>query len=396
MERRQLSPTDPLDIEHHHDHDDTAASAAASFNTFRFTFNCSTNNSGQNSFIEPDVCTAHPSFALPIPPRLVGPPMKSAPDAVDIDSESLTDSVLDFPEEFGRTYHAYRAGSYAFPNDPLERERLELQNEALVKLFSGRLFFAPLSKQNPPRTILDIATGTGDWAIKMGDEFPDSAVIATDLSPIQPRNVPPNVSFYVEDSSQPWDYTEKFNYIHTRVTAGCWSNFQEQIARQAFKSLAPGGYFESQEFDGIVASDDDTLKDDMPLARWFRDLREASYITDRPVVMATKLREAYEAVGFVDIQERVFKMPINGWPKDERLKELGRMWERNMVQGLSGFSFHLFNRAFGKTPAQIEVSLVDVRRDFTDTRIHAYMPVFVVTGRKPFPGEGLISPVIFR
>lgn len=23
---------------------------------------------------------------------------------------SLTDSVLDFPEEFGRTYHAYRAG----------------------------------------------------------------------------------------------------------------------------------------------------------------------------------------------------------------------------------------------------------------------------------------------
>lgn len=93
--------------------------------------------------------------------------------------------------------------AYAFPNDELERERLDLQNEALVKLFGGRLFFAPLSTTTPPRSILDIATGTGDWAIKMGDLFPQTEVIATDLSPIQPRNVPPNVSFYVEDSYVP-------------------------------------------------------------------------------------------------------------------------------------------------------------------------------------------------
>lgn len=63
-----------------------------------------------------------------------------------------------------------------------------------------RLYLSPLSKTTPPRYILDIATGLGDWAIKMGDEFPDSEVIATDLSPIQPNDVPPNVNFYVEDS----------------------------------------------------------------------------------------------------------------------------------------------------------------------------------------------------
>ncbi|CAM1501103.1 Fc.00g102650.m01.CDS01 [Cosmosporella sp. VM-42] len=360
MARRQIPAND---------NDDISPSASSSFGNFQFTFNCS----AANSFIEPD------------------------PDAEDIsDSESLTDSVQNFPEEFGRTYHAYRAGSYAFPNDQLERERLELQNEALVKLFNGRLFFAPLSKNNPPRNILDIATGTGDWAIKMGDEYPNSEVIATDLSPIQPENVPPNVSFYVEDSGEPWDYSHQFDYIHTRVTAGCWSNFQEQVAQQAFESLVPGGYFESQEFDAIIACDDDTLTEDMPIAKWFHDLRTAAESIDRPVVVAQKLREAYQAVGFVDVQERVFKMPMNGWPKDERLKELGRMWERNFVQGLSGFSFSLFHRVFGRTPAETEVMLVDVRRDFTDTRIHAYVPVYVVTGRKPFPGEGPIPPIIFR
>lgn len=70
----------------------------------------------------------------------------------------------------------------------------------MTTLFGGRLFFAPLSEKYPPRRILDIATGTGEWAIQMGDHFPHSQVTATDLSPIQPHDVPPNVTFFVEDS----------------------------------------------------------------------------------------------------------------------------------------------------------------------------------------------------
>lgn len=72
--------------------------------------------------------------------------------------------------------------------------------------------------------------------------------------------------------------------------------------------------------------------------------------------MAGSVKRIYEEVGFVDVKERIYKVPINGWAKDEKLKEIGRMWERNLLQGLSGFSFHLFNRAFGQTAAQIEVS----------------------------------------
>lgn len=82
----------------------------------------------------------------------------------------------------------------------MEQERLALQGPIMQKLMGGKLFFAPISKKSPPRHILDLATGIGDWAIDMADEFPDSRVIATDLSPIQPVNVPSNVRFYVEDS----------------------------------------------------------------------------------------------------------------------------------------------------------------------------------------------------
>lgn len=64
----------------------------------------------------------------------------------------------------------------------------------------NRPFLAPLSKSSPPKAILDVATGMGEWAIQMGDMFPDAEITATDLSPIQPNEIPPNVNFYVEDS----------------------------------------------------------------------------------------------------------------------------------------------------------------------------------------------------
>lgn len=90
--------------------------------------------------------------------------------------------------------------AYAFPNDVPERERLQFQDEIITTLFGGKLIHCPFTPSNPPQMILDIATGTGTWAIQMGDRFPTSQVIATDLSPIQPAEVPPNVNFFVEDS----------------------------------------------------------------------------------------------------------------------------------------------------------------------------------------------------
>lgn len=91
------------------------------------------------------------------------------------------------------------------------------------------------------------------------------------------------------------------------------------------------------------------------MARWCRDMVAAGEAIERPVVVGKYLKAVYEEAGFVDIQEKVFKVPTNGWPKDERLKELGKMWEMNFMQGLSGFSFGMFNRAYDRSAAEIEV-----------------------------------------
>ena len=65
-----------------------------------------------------------------------------------------------------------------------ELDRLDLQHHVIKLLLNGELHLAPLQD---PRRVLDVGTGTGLWAIEMGDRFPNAQVTGTDLSPSQPE-----------------------------------------------------------------------------------------------------------------------------------------------------------------------------------------------------------------
>lgn len=55
----------------------------------------------------------------------------------------------------------------------------------MIRISMGnKLHFAPIGDK--PGKILDVGTGTGIWAIEMGDDYPSAEVIGTDLSPTQP------------------------------------------------------------------------------------------------------------------------------------------------------------------------------------------------------------------
>jgi SAM-dependent methyltransferase len=71
----------------------------------------------------------------------------------------------------------------------------------MLLLLQGQLHKAPIEN---PRRILDIGTGTGIWAIDMADRYPSSKVHGIDLSPIQPKWVPSNCRFTVDDAEGDW------------------------------------------------------------------------------------------------------------------------------------------------------------------------------------------------
>lgn len=206
--------------------------------------------------------------------------------------------------------------------------------------------------------ILDIGTGTGQWAIEMGDEFPDAEVQGTDLSPIQPSSVPENVHFFIDDASDDdWVLPPNhFDYIHTRMLLGSFTDFRD-IIRKSFYHLKPGGWMESQEVMPKPYSDDNSIPKDWPFMEWFEYGDKAAMEIGRPVRIANRLKKWYEEAGFLDVREEVFKLPMNPWPEDEPFKTLGRMSEENWLEGLSAMSMAPFSRSLEWSKQEIEVLL---------------------------------------
>ncbi|KAI9834988.1 MAG: hypothetical protein M1819_002711 [Sarea resinae] len=300
---------------------------------------------------------------------------------VSASTHSLDASVLDYRIENGRRYHRYHEGSYYYPNDDLENDRLDLQYTLFKRIMRGRAYFAPI--QNPKK-ILDLGTGTGRWPVEMADMFPNAEITGTDLSPIQPEWVPSNVHFVIDDAAEKdWLYPPStFSYIHTRLLLGSFNDFRH-IIRTAFHHLQLGGYLESQDFMPTLYCDDGSLPTSWPFLEWTRYVDDASMAYGRPLRIANKLKRWYEEAGFVDVQERIIKVPLGSWPKDERLKSIGILSRSNFLDGLQAMSLAPFTRALGWSKNELEVYLVGVRRSLMDRSVHAYHKAFVVWGRKP-------------
>lgn len=136
---------------------------------------------------------------------------------------------------------------------------------------------------------------------------------------------------------------------------GSFGDFKNEVIQQAFDSLQPGGWLESQDFNLEAVSDDGTLTPDAPLSRWVHDMNYASELIGRPLSRSHLLYQWYEEVGFVDVRQRVFKIPINGWAKNPRHKHVGKLWEQNFLDGLSGFSMALFTQVLEKRQEEVQV-----------------------------------------
>jgi Methyltransferase domain len=227
--------------------------------------------------------------------------------------------------------------------------------------------------------------------------FPNATIIGTDLSPIQPNEVPANVHFVIDDASEPdWEYQphEHFDYIFARCLLGSLGSYKMMI-KNAFKYLNPGnGFLECHEWLLDLHCDDDSLAStrDYPFRDWISYAHQSSATSldpPRPLRIAHKIAGWMREAGFVDVHEKVDMVPINAWSRDAHLKNIGKWHMTNWLDGLGGFSYGLFGpRGLNWSQTQIEVFLIGVRKSIQDKNVRAYQNFYCVTGRKPKVDEG--------
>ncbi|KAF5004806.1 hypothetical protein FDECE_8705 [Fusarium decemcellulare] len=221
---------------------------------------------------------------------------------------SMSSSIVNYRTIHGRTYHSDRGNAqYWASNDTQQVEAMDIIHHFLLLSLDGKLCLAPVDKNIT--SVLDVGTGTGIWAIDFADEHPNAEVIGTDISPIQPSWVPPNVKFEIDDCTQEWTFApDSFDFVHMRYLYGSIGDWSA-LFKEAYRACKSGGWVESFEASPRMESDDGTVTERCAINEWGKFFIEGGRKLGRPfTIIDEDLQQRYmEEAGFVDIKTWDFK-----------------------------------------------------------------------------------------
>ena len=127
------------------------------------------------------------------------------------------------------------------------------------------------------------------------------------------------------------------------------------------------------------------LGDDGTLAgtaweQWGQEMLKGEQMIGQPFDKPYRYKTWMEEAGFNNVQEIIFPLPVNRWPEDPRMKQIG-LWEMvNWLERLQGF---LFTEFLGWSTEAVDVILTQVRKDLQNRNIHSYRRIVCVIGQKP-------------
>ncbi|KXT03448.1 hypothetical protein AC578_1636 [Pseudocercospora eumusae] len=293
-------------------------------------------------------------------------------------ASTLTSSVENYQWIGGRRFHAYREGTYNFPNDEEEQDRLDLFHGIFTLRIDGKLHLAPVKE---PSRILDIGTGTGIWAIEAADKYENAQVYANDLSPIQPKWVPPNLTFEVDDVESDWPPRPPFDLIHSRYMAGSIADWP-RLMQQAYTQTSNGGWAEFQDLDLHNYSEDNSIPAGNKVLELYKHIIQGCEQVGRTACPGPNLKRWMEEAGFRNVTEHILKLPLGPWPRDMTLRRIGAANLTQMLDGLDAFSVALFTKVLGWKVEEVQLFLREVREDAKRKSVHMIHHFHVVYGQR--------------
>ncbi|EGS22570.1 uncharacterized protein CTHT_0010390 [Thermochaetoides thermophila DSM 1495] len=215
--------------------------------------------------------------------------------------------------------------------------------------------------------------------------YPGAEVIGTDITPIQPNWVPPNVRFEIDDANQEWTWSEnEFDFIHLRTMLGTIADWKK-FYQEAYRCCKPGGWLEHHEEEPKWTGYNGEVTEDSPMGQWYKVFSEGGKKFGRTFTLISEdVQKKYmEEAGFVDIQVKDFKVPLDDHTDDAKEKELGACFGMVLHADLEGYVNYIWGAVMGWRKEEIKVYVTHLRKQMRDKSLHTWYPHRVVYGRKP-------------
>lgn len=196
---------------------------------------------------------------------------------------------------------------YLLPKDSLEDERLRFQHYALHHAFSNH-YLAPLSPET--RTILDVGSGTGIWAMDMAKEFPQSQIIGVDIALSSlPHILPDTCLFSQADILQGLPFPDQqFDFAHQRllvfaIPALRWPD----VVRELVRVTRLQGWIELLEVGATVLNGGPATE---RLLAWLRETAQGLGIE---LTMMAQLGDLLTQAGCQAVETLDIPVPLGAW-----------------------------------------------------------------------------------
>lgn len=148
-----------------------------------------------------------------------------------------------------------------------------------------------------------------------------------------------------------------------------WPN----LLKEAYKVLKPGGIIEFAEFGLRWECMDGTFDPEGNCGRWTKSFHQiATEVLGMDFDPIPKMQGWMQEAGFEDVVMADEIVPVGPWPRDRKLKNVGRYFLSNMLEGgVENYTLMLFTKA-GWDETSVQAMLGGVRRELLDPRIHAF------------------------
>jgi hypothetical protein len=213
---------------------------------------------------------------------------------------------------------------------------------------------------------------TSDFA----DQFPSAEVIGTDLSPTQPKWLPLNCKFELDDASLDWTYPDNtFGFIHIRCLLGCFKDWVK-VYKECMRCHKPGGWLEHLDYSVHMQSDDGTMPPGGIWEEWGRLFATAGEKMGQTfeVIDRDNFVRRMEEAGFRDVKTYKTKLPMGGWPADKKWKEVGQFNKISCEEGLEGYALYVLTNVLGWGYEDVQVFLAKIRQALGNKKYHTYYP----------------------